>query len=282
MIILKGNEFKKLLPKRTDISHKGTFGTLAIVGGSHSYQGAPYFATHAALRTGVGIAVAFIPEQITSAFCSKISGAVVEPLATANGCICDNTVIDKIKNRRVSAVVVGCGLGLSNNLNKTVSDVLSLDLPTVIDGDAISAVATDKNLLCRNAPTVLTPHTGELSRLLGLSIDKIVKDRYNLVANFSVKNNCFTVSKDSETVISDPKGRLFVLNKPCSALSKGGSGDVLAGMTGSFIAQGMDIKDSVISAVTLHNWCGIAASKKYGARYSQPDDYINMIQKGIK
>ncbi len=282
MINLKGNEFKKLLPKRSDKSYKGTFGTLAVVGGARTYQGAPYFATHAALRTGVGIAVAFIPDENLTAFCSKLSGSVVEPLNTSNGFICDDTIVDRIKNRHANAIVVGCGLGISDNLNKTVGDVLSLNLPTVVDGDALSAVAIDKKLLCRESPTILTPHMGELSRLLGVTIDRIHKDRYNLVAEFSVKNNCFTVSKDSETVISDPKGQLYVLNRPCSALSKGGSGDVLAGMIGSFMAQGICAADSVISAVTLHNWCGIAACKKYGARYTQPDDYIYMIQKVIK
>ena len=282
MIILKGNEFKKILPKRTDLSHKGTFGTLAIVGGSQCYQGAPYFATSAALRTGVGIAVSFIPDQIVGAFCSKINGAVVEPMTTTNGFICDDSIKNKIVARRATAVVVGCGLGISEYSNNTVKDVLCLNLPTVIDGDAISVVASDSKLLFRDAPTILTPHLGELSRLLNLSIDDICKDREQLVANYCVKHKCFTVSKDSETIIGDPSGRVFVLNKPCSALSKGGSGDVLAGMIGSFLAQGVDTVDSIIAAVTLHNSCGIAAGKKFGSRYSQPDDYIYMLKKVIK
>ncbi len=279
---LKGNEFKKILPKRSDISHKGTFGTVAIVGGSSTYQGAPYFATQAALRTGVGIAVSLIPDEIVTAFCSKISGAVIEPLKTENGFVCDDTITDRILKRRVTATVIGCGLGISDNLQKTVSDVLSLNLPVVVDGDAINAITSDTKLLLRNAPTVLTPHIGELSRLVGMSVEEIYKNRYNIVANFSVKNNCFTVSKDSETVISDTKGQLFVLNRPCSSLSKGGSGDVLAGMIGSFLAQGISVADSVIAGVTLHNACGVEAGKKLGDRYAQPDDYIFMLQKVIK
>lgn len=282
MLELKGNEYKKILSFRSDNSHKGTFGTLAVVGGCRSYQGAPYFATSAALRTGVGIVSAFIPDEIVSAFSSKLSGPVIESLDSSGGFINDVTLKDRITARRANAIVLGCGLGISDCLRKTVSDVLSLDIPVVIDGDAISAVSSDLSLLNRPSATVLTPHLGELSRLLSLSIDEIVKDKVNLVSNFSVKAKCFTVSKDSETVICDPDGNVFILNRPCSALSKGGSGDVLAGMIGSFLAQGICVLDSIVAGVTLHNACGIASAKKYGARYSQPDDYILMLQKVIK
>lgn len=281
-MILRGNEYKIILPKRDNNCHKGTLGTLAVVGGCRSYQGAPYFAAKAALRTGVGIVAAFIPDEIVSAFCSRLSGPVIESLNSSSGFIDDDTIADKILKRKVNSVVLGCGLGISDSLLKTVSNVLSLDLPMVVDGDALTAVSTNLEMLDRDAPTVLTPHLGELSRLLKMPVEEILKNRASLVSDFSVKNNCFTVSKDSSTVISDPTGKVFILNKPCSALSKGGSGDVLAGMIGSFIAQGISITDSIISAVTLHNACGIAAAKRFGHRFSQPDDYILMLQKVIK
>lgn len=282
MIILEGNEYNKLLPKRKDVSHKGNFGTVAIVGGCRNYQGAPYFATQAALRTGVGIAAAFIPDEIITAFCSKVSGAVVEPLVSHNGFICDATLTDRLIKRRITAAVVGCGLGISDNTEKTISDVLSLDIPVVIDGDGLNAVAKNPSLLLRKQETILTPHMGELSRLLNVPIDKINEERSKYIADFSVKYNCITVSKDSETLISNQNGELLSLCKPCSALSKGGSGDVLAGMIGSFLAQGISACESVVSAVTLHNACGRAAEAQYGAAYAQPDDYIYMLQKVIK
>lgn len=282
MTVLEGNEYNKLLPSRSDMSHKGGFGTVAIVGGCRNYQGAPYFATQSALRTGVGIAVAFIPDEIVTAFCSKISGAVVEPLKSADGFCCDDTLAKRLAKRRVTAAVVGCGLGISDNTENTVFDVLSLNIPVVIDGDGLSAVAKNHSLLLREAKTILTPHMGELSRLLNVPIDKINEERCKYVADLSVKYNCITVSKDSDTLISNEKGELFLLSKPCSALSKGGSGDVLAGMIGSFLAQGMSACDSAVAAVTLHNACGRAAACQFGAAYSQPDDYIYMLPKVIK
>ncbi len=282
MIILEGNEFNSLMPSRSDISHKGTFGTVAIVGGSRCYQGAPYFATQSALRTGVGIVVSFIPDELVLAFCSKINGAVVEPLESSDGFCCDNTLVERLTKRRVTAAVVGCGLGIEKNTEKTVSDVLSLDIPVVIDGDGLYAVSKNNSLLLRNQKTILTPHMGELSRLLNVPIDEIYKDRCKYVSDLSVKYNCITVSKDSDTLICDENGELYMLSKPCSALAKGGSGDVLAGMIGSFLAQGMSACDSAVAAVTLHNACGRAAACQYGAAYSQPDDYIYMLQKVIK
>lgn len=277
MIALTGNEYNKLLPLRSDYSHKGTFGTLGIVAGSRCYQGAAYFATLAALRSGVGIAVAFIPDVIYTAFASKINGAVIEPLDSVGGTVMDGALAQKLAHRHVNTVLCGCGLGFDDNALGTVRTVLSHPYPAVIDGDGLSALSLDLSLLKRQCPTVLTPHLGEFSRLTSKSIDEIKADREGILHDFSVKYNCITVLKDSITLICDERGEMYSLQKPCSALSKGGSGDVLAGMTASFIAQGVSPHDSAISAVTLHNTCGRAAAEKYGVRYSQPDDFIEMI-----
>ncbi len=277
MIELQGNEFNTLLPSRADNTHKGDFGTLAIVAGSLCYQGAAYFATQSALRCGVGIAVSFIPDAIYNAFASKINGAVIEPLKSVGGCICDEDVAERIMHRKVNAVLCGCGLGFNDNALRTVSDVLSLPLPAVIDGDGISALSLKLSLLEREKPTILTPHLGEFSRLCGLSIAEIKEKRNEILKDFCVKHNCFTVLKDSFTVICDPEGNQYKLDRPCSALSKGGSGDVLAGMLASFISQGLSVKDSAICAVTLHNTCGRMAGERFGERSCQPDDYISML-----
>ena len=278
MIVLKGDEYNNLLPIRSDNSHKGDFGTLAIVAGSRCYQGAACFATNSALHSGVGIAVACIPDCIYDAFASKISGAVIEPLKSVGGCICDEDLAEKIAHRRSSAVLCGSGLGFNDTALRTVSEVLSLSLPAVIDGDGISALSLDLSLLKRDCPVVLTPHMGEFSRICGISIDKIKINREEILYDFCVKNNCFTVLKDSYTVICTPNGDMYILSRPTSALSKGGSGDVLAGMLSSFIAQGMSPVDSAVAAVTLHNTCGHMAAEQFGVRGCQPDDYISMLR----
>ncbi len=278
MIALKGDEYNNLLPIRADNTHKGDFGTLAIVAGSLCYQGAAYFATKAALHSGVGIAVSFIPDSIYNAFACKINGAVIEPLKAVGGSICDDDLAERILHRRANAVLCGCGLGFNDNALKTVTDVLSLPLPAVIDGDGISALSLNLSLLKREYPTVLTPHMGEFSRLCGMPIESIKAEREQILRDFCVRYNCFTVLKDSITEICTPTGELYSLSRPCSALSKGGSGDVLAGMLSSFVAQGMPPLDSAITAVTLHNTCGHMAAEQFGVRGCQPDDYISMLR----
>ena len=278
MIALKGDEYNIFLPARDDNTHKGDFGTLAIVAGSSCYQGAAYFATKAALHSGVGIVVSFIPDSIYNAFACKINGAVIEPLNSVSGCICDDDLTERILHRRSTAVLCGCGLGFNDNALKIVTDVLSLPLAVVIDGDGLSALSLNLSLLKREHPTVLTPHMGEFSRLCGMSIENIKAEREHILRDFCVKHNCFTVLKDSISLICTPTGEMYSLSYPCSALSKGGSGDVLAGMLSSFIAQGIPLLDSMVAAVTLHNTCGRMAAEQFGKRGCQPDDYISMLR----
>lgn len=277
MIALNGNEYNTLLPIRPDDTHKGDFGTLGIIAGSLCYQGAACFATLSALHSGVGIAVAFVPDAIYTAVASKINGAVIEPLESQGGCICDDAIAERILHRKVNALLCGSGLGFNDNAVKTVKDVLTLPLPAVVDGDGLSALSLDLSLLKRDYPTVLTPHLGEFSRLCGVSIEQIKTNREQILRDFCVKYGCFTVLKDSYTCICDPTGDMYCLSKPCSALSKGGSGDVLAGMLASFISQSVSPLDSAISAVTLHNACGHLAAKQLGVRNCQPDDFIKML-----
>lgn len=277
MIKLVGDEYNSLLCERPDESYKGTFGILGAVVGSKSYQGAAYFSVLSALRTGVGIAIAYIPDVIYDAFASKINGAVIEALKSNNGKIADDTLLDKIKSRNVTALLCGCGLGLDKQTLTTVKTVVNARVPLVLDGDALSAVSSDVSLIKRDWPTVITPHIGEFSRLTNTKIEDINKYKNEIVSNFSVKYKCITVLKDSTTVISDTDGTLYSLSKPCSALSKGGSGDVLAGMVASFLAQGMIAVDSVVCAVTLHNHCGRVCAEKIGKRFSQPEDFVNVI-----
>lgn len=278
---LKGDEFKKLLKPRPQNSHKGMFGTAGIVAGSICYQGAASLAVRSALCTGVGITCAFIPDVIYNAVAAKIYGAVLEPLKTTDGAVDDDSLYDRIVSRKCTAVLCGSGLGLTIGSASAVASVSELDIPIVFDGDALTLISKDISLLDRIAPTVITPHIGEFSRLCEKSVEEIKLDKYNLATSFAKKHNCIVVLKDSETVIALPKGKMYALSNPTSALSKGGSGDVLAGILCSFLAQGMDSETASIAAVTLHNTCGHIAAKNHGERASLPEDIIESIRKSV-
>lgn len=279
---LCGKEYRNLLLCRDERSYKGAFGTLGMVCGSVNYQGAAAFATSAALHTGVGIAVAFIPDAIYVPFASKISGAVIEPLLSQNGMVADRMVASKILSRKCNAILFGSGIGISDNSAKALYSVAELDLPMVIDGDGLTLLSKDKTILSRNNTTVITPHIAEFSRLLDKPIELVRKNRILYATEFSKEYNCIVVLKDYVTVIANPDGRVYTLSKPTSALSKGGSGDVLAGMLSSFISQGVAPFDAAICAVTLHNDCGHYCAKHFGAFYSQPENLIESISYLLK
>ncbi|MBQ8605240.1 MAG: NAD(P)H-hydrate dehydratase [Clostridia bacterium] len=279
---LSQTTYKTLIKSRRNKTYKGDFGVAGLVCGSVSYQGAATYAASAALHTGAGIVCAFIPKDIYLPFASKISGAVIEPLDSVDGKICDSTLTSKIIKRKCTAVLCGSGLGISDSSAKTTFSVLSLDLPVVLDGDALSAISTDKSVLDRNGITVLTPHIGEFAKLCDKTPSEVRNHRVSYALEFSEKYNCTVVLKDYVTVIADKGKNAFVFSNPVSSLSKGGSGDVLAGMVTSFLSQGYSSVDACSIAVTLHNACGIMCDKRYGSYYTQPENIIECISELIK
>lgn len=273
---LTNTAYKELLPSRTEFSHKGTFGTLGAVVGSSCYQGAAALSTKAALYSGVGIVCSFIPDSIYIPYASKINGAVIESMESEDGIINDISLLKRVKARRCSAVLCGCGIGVSNGASRALSQVMSLNLPVVVDADGITALSQNIHLLERDYPTVLTPHLGEFSRLISKPVEDIKNNLIQYSTQFANTYKCILILKSDTTVIATPD-KVFSLTAPTSALSKGGSGDVLAGLVASFVAQGISPVDAAISAVTLHNRSGHIAAKRFGEYSTQPDDLVDVI-----
>ncbi len=280
--LLSGKEYEQLLKNRTADTHKGSFGTAALVCGSKKYQGAAYFSVSSALHCGAGIVAALIPDCIYVPFASKISGAVIYPLESENGGICDVSINRKIIDCKADAVLCGSGIGLDNGALKAVYAVMQTDLPAVFDADALNLISKDISLISDRKNTVITPHIGEFARLCNETPEYVRKNRICLAKQFAMQTGCVVVLKDYVTVIADKTGDVYLLSRPTSALSKGGSGDVLAGMIVSFMAQGIPCIDASVYAVTLHNDCGHLCEKKYGAVYSQPENIIECISKLVK
>ena len=272
---LKSHDYKALVEKRDDLLHKGAFGRAGLVVGSTGYRGAAVLAVKAALRCGAGIVSAFVPDTIYNAFSSQCLSAVINPLKSKNGCIDDKTLLQKLEG--CTAVLCGSGLGLTDGSAAAVRSVAETDLPVVFDGDALTVISRDLSLLKRAAHTVITPHMGEFARLCNKSIEEIRAHRITVAMQFATDNRCVLLLKDSVSVIALPDGRAFILSNPTSALSKGGSGDVLAGMLCSFMAQGYLPAAAAVIAASLHNACGHAACENLGSFSALPEDFINML-----
>ncbi|MBP3396981.1 MAG: NAD(P)H-hydrate dehydratase [Clostridia bacterium] len=261
------------LPSRPRRAHKGTFGRVLIVGGSVGMAGAPYLAGKAAYRAGCGIVELLAPEE------NRIIHQIQLPEAVLT-CYTEETSVEALRSamRRANAVAIGMGLGQSP-LAAALTEIALQEcaVPLLVDADALNLIAASSALTAalyrRSAPTVITPHLGEMSRLLGFSIPKITGNLIGTASTFSKAAGVVTVLKDAHTVISDSVNHyLNVLGN--SGMATGGSGDVLAGIITSLLAQGATPLCAASLGVLLHARAGDAAAEMQTARSIMASDLI--------
>ena len=244
---LTDDSLRRPFPPHGRNTHKGTFGRLVGFSGSLCYNGAAYMCASSALRSGVGLYFAVSPVSAVKIIAAGLHEAVYVPLPeTPDGFIdVDSAVLEEIvlpKFDMASAVIVGCGLGNSENTRRLTEFVIRrAACPVIIDADGINSIAGNIDVLKeRTGDTILTPHPLEFSRITGLSVAQIQSDWLNAAKRFAQEYGVTLLLKGADTVIAAPDGRVCVNARACSGLSKGGSGDVLTGIIGAFTAQGVE------------------------------------------
>lgn len=244
---LTDDSLRRPFPPHGRNTHKGTFGRLVGFSGSLCYNGAAYMCASSALRSGVGLYFAASPVSAVKIIAAGLHEAVYVPLPeTPDGFVdVDSAVLEEIvlpKFDMASAVIVGCGLGNSENTRRLTEFVIRrAACPVIIDADGINSIAGNIDVLKeRTGDTILTPHPLEFSRITGLSVAQIQSDRLNAAKRFAQEYSVTLLLKGADTVIAAPDGRVCVNARACSGLSKGGSGDVLTGIIGAFTAQGVE------------------------------------------
>lgn len=280
------NIVKKAVFKRPDDAHKGTLGSLLCVCGSYGMAGAAIMAGKAALRCGVGLLKYAVPKSIYPIVAGSVFESIYFPLSEA----CDGRIskpnipflISEAENS--SAVLVGCGLGVCDDTEKIVFSLIeNCTKPMVLDADALNCVAKQPEILLKKkAPVIITPHPGEMARLSGLIVQLVNSERERVAADFAQKYGVVTVLKGAGTIIAAPSGRVMINNTGNSGMATGGSGDVLAGMTSSILAQGATAFDAVAAAVYLHGLSGDIAKDKFGKISMLPTDIIDCIHLAYK
>ncbi len=280
------NLVKTLLPKREKNANKGDFGTLTVVGGSEKYRGAPILSCEAALRSGVGICRLASIEKVIQSAASRRPEIIFRPIdESINGAISADSFISQIKNiAKSSAVLVGIGMTDCFDTEAVVSALLSnYENTLIIDADGLNSIKTcpEKLVSAKKIP-IVTPHVGEMSRLTKLSTSEIKESRERVALDFSKKYNCVTVLKDSITVIASPEGKCMTLDRENSALSKGGSGDVLSGIIAALSAQGLAPYDAALCGAIIHSEAGLAASNIMAAESVLPSDVITCLSAVFK
>ena len=274
-----------LLPRRVQPSHKGTYGRLIVIAGSSGMPGAASLACTGALRSGVGTVVAVVPRSIQPV----VHAHNMEVMSTAAsesglGCLSEDA-FDLIADRLSSgdAYVLGPGLGRNGEVFQLVGRLLrECERPGVIDADGLMALAhlkVDPGSI--GSSVVLTPHPGEMSALTGLSIDAIVSDPLTTCRKYAMQWGQTVVLKGATTVIGLPSGTAYISTRGNAGMATGGTGDVLAGLIGGFIAQGTEVSDAAIAGVYVHGIAGELASQAMGMASVLARDVASCISQAL-
>lgn len=275
--------FKEALPERTDSGHKGTFGHVINIAGSIPYRGAAILSSKAAAVSGAGyVTLMSVPEVCNALAVYMPEITYIQQDKDENGFIKFpkfSSVMDKFGKANV--ISVGCGMGKPKERVSFISDLIQLqENPVVLDADGLNALIGNSEILGRaRCPIVITPHPGEMARLLGVTTEEVEKNRYQTAYTTAFKYGITVVLKGHNTIIATPDGDVLINCTGNSGLSKAGSGDVLTGLIAGFIAQGMNIKDACVAAVYMHGKAAEECGKRLSKHSMQPSDLFADISK---
>ena len=266
-LFIELNEPLRLPPRRKD-THKGDYGRCLFIAGSRMYMGAPYLSAYSFLIAGGGMSYLATVESIIHHIVQKGSEIIQIPLLeTRDGVISRDNIDHLLKISDImDFIVIGPGLGISKDTEELLTNlVLQMDKPILIDGDGITLLSKHIDILKKmKKPIILTPHPGEMSRLINKPINEIKRDKINIVRKFSSKYHVYTVLKGANTVIGYPDGKIYINTSGNPGMATAGSGDVLSGIIPAFYCQGLNIGEAVRFGVFIHGVAGDIAAEKYG------------------
>ncbi|MBE6778745.1 MAG: NAD(P)H-hydrate dehydratase [Ruminococcaceae bacterium] len=269
-----------LTPRLAD-SHKGTYGRLLTVCGSYGMAGAALLCARGALRSGVGLLTAAVPHSLYPIMAPVLPEAVFAPLPETEEGTFAADAEEAILNRAATAdaVVLGCGIGTHEQTQSLVRSLRHrLCCPLILDADGINAVSAHTLLEeTASSPLILTPHPGEMARLLEISVTQVQQNRAQIARRFADEFHAVLVLKGHRTLVAAPGRPLLVNETGNPGMATGGSGDVLAGIIGSLVAQGMDPYYAAVCGVYLHGAAGDRAAERLSQHSMLPSDIIEEL-----
>ena len=279
------NDPKPILARGKD-THKGNYGKVLFIAGSSNYLGAPYFAALSFLKAGGGLSYLATPANLIASIANKGSEIVFVPLKdTTSGSISLENKQQLLQlSENVDMVVIGPGLSL-NNETQTLVRELSTEIrkPLLIDGDGITAIANNWECIKkREAPTILTPHLGEMARIVGQNIENISNNKINVLQNTAKKLNATIVLKGAHSLIGYPDKNVFINLSGNPGMATAGSGDVLTGSIAAMFALGFSIDDAVCMGVFMHGFAGDLTANDKGEDGLIASDIMNQLPESLK
>ncbi|MFH1113267.1 MAG: NAD(P)H-hydrate dehydratase [Pseudomonadota bacterium] len=262
-------------------AHKGTFGHVLIVGGSPGKTGAPAMAASAASRVGAGLVTVGVPASLNHILEVKLTEEMTEPLPEAEPGYLGKSSVDRILSLAAGkqALVLGPGISTHDGMAELVRGVLEgYSGLLVIDADGLNALVPDMSALrTSQARIVLTPHPGEMARLAGTGVKEVERNRVNLTRRMAAEFGAWTVLKGARTLTADPGGTIYVNTTGTPWMASGGQGDVLSGILGGLLAQGIQPEEAIPFGVYLHGLAADRIVERDGPRPVAASDVIAEI-----
>ncbi len=274
------------LPKRERTGHKGSFGDVLFIAGAKSYFGAPFLSAHSFLKAGGGYSRLAAPESIVPFIASLGPEIVFVPQKeTEQGSISFANLQSLLQlAEKVDMLVIGPGLSLNEETQRVVLEIVEkVEKPILIDGDGITAISKDKNILKkRKAETIITPHPGEMQRITGVSIPEINKNKIDILQNTCSELNSIIVLKGAHSLIGFPDKKVYINMTGNPGMATAGSGDVLTGTISAMFGIGFSIPEAVRMGVFLHGLAGDIAAKQKGEDGITAVDISEFLPDAIK
>ena len=265
--LLTPEQVRELVEPRAADSHKGDFGRVTLVAGSRGKTGAAHLAAVAALRSGAGLVTVATPASCLSIVASMGPEFMTEPLSDGTDGTVAAAALDRVLDLRQDVIACGPGLGRSAGVADFVRGLLERStVPLVLDADAITVLADDPGRLVgrEERDVIITPHPGEMARLVGSSIEEVQTHRIQVATDFATTHHVYVVLKGHRTLIATPEGHVFINPTGNPGMATGGTGDVLTGMIAAWLGQLLDAEAACRLAVFLHGMAGDLAEADEG------------------
>ncbi|WP_422486159.1 NAD(P)H-hydrate dehydratase [Gudongella sp. DL1XJH-153] len=262
------------LPKRPLDTHKGNFGRIGVIGGSQGMLGAVYLATYGALRSGAGLVHAIIETELARDFGLKVVEVMVREAS--------DIYAYRKAQEGLDSLVLGPGYGLGEKQKSNIEDcLLNFENPVVLDADGLNSLSDNPTIIRhRKGKTIITPHPGEMGRLLKMSTADVQNDREGAAREFAKTYGVVTVLKGHNTIVTDGE-RMYVNKSGNPGMATAGSGDILSGVAGTFLAQVEDSFEAAVMAVYVHGLAGDMAKDEKGEYGMIASDIVENLPRAV-
>jgi NAD(P)H-hydrate epimerase len=265
--LLTPEQLRELVEPRAADSHKGDFGRVTVVAGSRGKTGAAHLTAMGALRSGAGLVTVATPASCLPIVASMAPEYMTEPLGHPGDGLVTAAGVDRVLELTQDVIVCGPGLGRTPEVGEFVRRFVErATVPMVLDADALTVLADDPGRLIGKdeRDVIITPHPGEMARLVGASVEEVQANRIEVASDFATTHRVYVVLKGHRTVIATPDGRVYINPTGNPGMATGGTGDVLSGMIGAWLAQLLDAEAACRLAVFLHGAAGDLAEAAEG------------------